>query len=44
MNVWFITKDLLLNDHAAVKPGEPGGRQRTIGATLQDDPSRSRVP
>jgi hypothetical protein len=43
MNVWFITKDLLLNDHAAVKPGSRVGAQRTSCATLQNDPSRSRV-
>ena len=44
MNVWFITKDLLLNDHAAVKPGEPGGRpadQRRDAPGRPESQSRS---
>jgi predicted lipoprotein with Yx(FWY)xxD motif len=28
MKVWFVTKGLLLNDHAAAKPGEPASRLR----------------
>ena len=44
MNVWFITKGLLLNDHAAVMPGEPGGRpadQRRDAPGRPESQSRS---